>query len=252
MENTDGLLAKVRALLAKAEGTDNDHEAEAYNAKARDLIARYGIEAAMLAATSPDTDKISDLVIRIGRPYARDKADLLWAVSGPLRCHGLRRHRYDPNTGQYEMQMHLFGYQSDLERCQILYTSLLLQAQRFLAAEPVPPFDHPAAFRRTWYQGFSAGVRARVARAERHAQVQAEPGQPTAGDDGPSVALVLAGRAALVDQAASAAYPKAAKARPRELSGRGLYLGLDAAKRADIGTTRIGGAVPAIEGSAAR
>ena len=48
------LLDRVRKLLAKAEGTDNPHEAEAFSAKAAELIALYRIDPARLVARADD------------------------------------------------------------------------------------------------------------------------------------------------------------------------------------------------------
>src|SRR5690348_17460158 len=53
------LLNRVRKLLAKAEAEGvTPPEAEALTAKAAELMARYGIDRARLAATRPDTDQI--------------------------------------------------------------------------------------------------------------------------------------------------------------------------------------------------
>ena len=50
MSTNDSVLHKVRALLAKAEATPFDAEAEAFTSKAQELIARYRIDDALLSA----------------------------------------------------------------------------------------------------------------------------------------------------------------------------------------------------------
>jgi hypothetical protein len=50
---TDPVLARVRKLLAKAEDPCTRAEAEAFTAKATELIAKYGVDRAMLAAQRP-------------------------------------------------------------------------------------------------------------------------------------------------------------------------------------------------------
>ena len=50
MSGDDKMLERVRRLLAKAEGAATESERDAYNGKAAELIARYGIEVALLAA----------------------------------------------------------------------------------------------------------------------------------------------------------------------------------------------------------
>ena len=48
-------------------------------------------------------------------------------------------------------RLHVFGYASDLEWAEILYTSLLVQMARALAREPVPAAGNGAkAWRRSW------------------------------------------------------------------------------------------------------
>src|SRR5687767_7762290 len=91
----ESLLAKVRALLAKAEHENTSpREAEAYTAKAGELMARYGIERAMLADADPGSDLVADREIALMAPYALDKRDLLAQVAGPLRCRVIYRQRY--------------------------------------------------------------------------------------------------------------------------------------------------------------
>lgn len=238
MNDQDALLARIRKLLAKAEDPAvTPAEAEALNTKAAGLIAKYGVEAALLAADKPGTDEVGDKVVILDPPYARDKADLLWAVALPLRCEGILRTRWDQD-GRRVLSMHLFGFGADLERAELLFTSLLVQSAHGLAAERVPRWERPAAYRRAWLAGFTAAVERRLAAAEDRARRQAEPGPGPGG--GPSVALVLADRSALVKRAAEGAYPKARPERARNLSGSGHLNGWNAGLRADLDGTRIG------------
>ena len=75
MTTDNPLLARVRKLLAKAEaeGTTPD-EAQSLTAKAAELMARYGIDRALLAAQQPETDQPADRKIDIGNPWARVQA----------------------------------------------------------------------------------------------------------------------------------------------------------------------------------
>ena len=111
--NGEAILVKVRKLLAKAEDEAcTPAEAEAFTAKAAELIAKYGIDAALLADTEPETDRVGDRVIVLDAPYALDKACLLFSVAGPLRCRCVRRTRYP--YGRKELSVHLFGFGADL------------------------------------------------------------------------------------------------------------------------------------------
>jgi hypothetical protein len=230
----DKWLQRVRALLAKAEDPGaTTEEAEAFTAKAAELMAKYGINRAILAASHPTSDTITDRIIVCQAPYAIDRAVLLAHIAAALRCRTIRRKQY--NGSAYEYRVHLIGYGSDLERVEMLYTSLLIQSHTGMARAQ-PDYNEPlAAFRRSWLQGFTWAISQRLAQAEAHAAKQAAAEQT----GGTSVALVLVTRTDLVNQRTQAAYPKLTNARPRRLTGSGRERGYAAGEQADLGQTRV-------------
>ena len=165
------LLDRVRKLLAKAEAEGvTPPEAEALTAKAAELMARYGIDRARLAATRPDTDRPGSRIIDIDNPWAQVRAHLLAGLAGAMRCQCVLLSTTRPGA-----RIHVFGYASDLERADILYTSLLLQMARGLAAAAVPAGVRSVrAWRRSWLLGFVTAVIARVKAAEDRAASSAE------------------------------------------------------------------------------
>jgi len=236
--DADTMLARVRKLLAKAEDpAATAQEAEVYTAKASELMATYGIDRALLAAADPSLDIVGDQIITLDSPYAAEKAQLVGQVALALGCRVVRRTRHP--GGVKELSVHLFGHRTDLQRTEILFTSLLLQAMRALGRTPVPPWDHPAAFRRSWLSGFSTSVGRRLELAERVAAEQAEDRFAASGT---STALVLADRSAAVEVARDATYPDLETASARRLSGSGKAQGWAAGQRADLGTARLSGA----------
>lgn len=227
------ILAKVRKILAKAEDpAATPEEAETYTAKAADLIAAYGIDRALLAQADPTSDVVGDRVVVLDPPYALDKAGLLSSVAFELRCRSVQRARYV--GGAKQLSLHLFGYESDLLRAELLYTSLLLQATSTLARTPAPFGESTAAFRRSWLAGFTTAVSRRLRDAERRAESQAEQARPESKRR--SVSLVLADRSAVVSAAVTDEYPYLRKAKARQLSGSGGRSGWQAGQRADLGT----------------
>jgi hypothetical protein len=231
-EPPSALLDRVRKLLAKAEAEGvTPPEAEALTAKAAELMARYGIDRARLAASRPDTDRPGSRVIDIDNPWAQVRAHLLAGLAGAMRCQCVLL-----NTGGPGARIHVFGYASDLERADILYTSLLLQMARGLAAAAVPAgVRSPRAWRRSWLLGFVTAVIARVRSAEDRAASSAE-GE---AQSGPSTALVLADRALVIRRQVEQAYPVTRKTRIT-YSGRGYSAGYAQGQQADIGSARLG------------
>ena len=231
------MLAKVRKLLAKAEDpAATAGEAETYNAKAAELMAAYGIDRALLAASDPDSDVVGDRVVVLDAPYARDKATLLSGIAHELRCRSVLRTRYP--GGAKELSVHLFGYDSDLLRTDVLFTSLLVQASCGMAGVVVPMGESVAAFRRSWLAGFTSAVVRRLEEAETRAARQAEPQGPAAATQ-TSLALVLADRSVAVADALTRQYPRLRTGRRRALSGSGMAEGWAAGQRADIGGGRL-------------
>ncbi|MGH3333652.1 MAG: DUF2786 domain-containing protein [Nocardioidaceae bacterium] len=238
---THEILAKVRKILAKAEDpAATPEEAETYTAKAAELIAAYGIDRALLAQADPSSDVVGDRVVVLDPPYALDKADLLSGVACRLRCRSVQRTRYV--DGDKQISLHLFGYDSDLTRAELLYTSLLLQATSTLARTPVPVGEHPAAFRRSWLAGFTSAITRRLIEIEERAARRME---PTASEVYTSpqkpFSVVLADRSAAVTEAMETEYPYLRKASRRTLSGSGGGAGWAAGQRADLGGARVGG-----------
>jgi Protein of unknown function (DUF2786) len=232
-QSTTDLLDRVRKLLAKAEAEGvTQHEAEALTAKAAELMARYGIDRALLGALHPETDSPADRVFDLDNPWAAVKAHLLAGLASALRCQCILLSRPDPGS-----RIHVFGFQSDLERADILFTSLLVQMARALAAQPVPGFGGTAkAWRRSWMLGYASAVVARVRAAEEAAVADATAtGAPA---DGPSTALVLADRAVTVRRQAEHAYPRTRRTRVT-YSGDGYQAGYREGQKADIGGSKL-------------
>src|SRR5713101_8588211 len=149
------LLDRVRKLLAKAEDESvTPPEAQALTAKAAELMAKYGIDRALLAADRPETDPPADRVVDIGNPWARVQAHLLCGLASAMRCQCVVLPRADPGA-----RIHMFGFASDIERADVLYTSLLVQMWQGLAATDPPSWSRSVrAWRRSWLLGFTSAV----------------------------------------------------------------------------------------------
>jgi hypothetical protein len=149
------ILDRVRALLAKAEATDFPAEAEAYSAKAQELITRYRIE----EVTAPAVDVVP-FARRIGvdHPYENEKASLLDAVSKTNSC----RTVWSPELGFST----IFGFDADIDVVELVYTSLLVQANKAMTRdEPTKGKARVKAFRRSFLIAYSARIGERLRQA---------------------------------------------------------------------------------------
>ena len=214
---------KVRKLLAKAEDpTCTPEEAEALNAKAAELMAKYGIERAFAAAGRPGSDEQVIKEYDLDATFGEYEARLLAFVMMALRCKPILMAR--------GTRVEVVGYVSDIERAEVLYTSLSLQmasgAARVRYAE-----------RTGFLVGFADTVSRRLRDAERRAADEAKPADGT-----PGTALVLQSREVAVRDAFAEAYPNVRNSRRRTVNASGYAAGVAAGQRANIGGTGVGGA----------
>lgn len=147
------LMRKVQALLAKAEGTDNEHEADAFFAKANDLMVRYAIDEERVRAEMRRTRNgvieepvVEDYMFSSYAHHATAKQQLFQTVAKTQSVRSFPySNRKDSNysrvhaaglTGLHESQWtKLIGYKSDIEHAKILYLSLLIQSQKYANAD---------------------------------------------------------------------------------------------------------------------
>ena len=227
-------LDTVRKLLAKADGAATPEEAQAYTAKAVELMARHGIDDAILAAADPGRDEIGAQQVAMDDPYSAGKARLLAWVASALRCRAVLHEAW----GGKVSSVSVFGFASDRGRVELLYTSLLLQAgSQLVRQRPSRPGESVAAYRRSWLHGFAVEVHNRLLTAEAGAVAERSHEPPPGGR---SVALVLADRSRLVDRAYSEAFPRVGRARRATISGSGFGAGAAAGQRADLGRGTVG------------
>ncbi|GGU77037.1 hypothetical protein GCM10010211_48680 [Streptomyces albospinus] len=230
-EQSNPMLARIRALLAKAEDTAaSAEEAKAYFAKAAELMAKYGIERAMLADSDPALDRPGDRVIVVEGNYANDRIYLLGYIADVLNCHGITK---DKSRGKAEV--HLFGYESDLDRVELLFTSLLLQMFNGMRQGRPAPGESTITYRKSWVAGFILTVHKRLQEIEARARQEAP-----ASASGRSAELVVADRKAVTMARFNAAYPDSRKGGGTRRRGTGLKAGQEAGRRADLGQTRVG------------
>lgn len=116
-------LATVRGLLAKAERTTFDDEAETYSAKAQELITKHALE--RLLRLQPGTTGSSTVTMRriwLDTPYLVAKASLIEQVARANRCRSVMSETFGVCS--------VVGEADSLAAVELLATSLLVQANR--------------------------------------------------------------------------------------------------------------------------
>lgn len=215
-------LRKARALLAKAESTDSPQEADALTSAAAAIMAKYGLDAALVAARAEVREVPIDVKWDIAAPYASHKATILHVVAKANRCQMIQL------TGRHDgLKVHVFGFQTDVEIVEMIFTSLLLQAaSRMMRLErSAGRYRNDVRSRRaSFLLGFATEVRARLQAESARAEAAAAPGTE----------LVLRDRMLDVNSAYQTAYPRVRQVRMSVGSRSGYYAGRRAGAEANL------------------
>jgi uncharacterized protein DUF2786 len=121
------MLARVRALLAKAESTEFPDEADALSAKAQELMNRYAFDRALLMLTVQEPQSATSRRLWLDNPYVTAKFQLVSVIAHANRSRAV----YYRELGFVA----LIGDELDLEIVELLSTSLLVQATKAMVAE---------------------------------------------------------------------------------------------------------------------
>ncbi|MEU9795032.1 DUF2786 domain-containing protein [Streptomyces sparsogenes] len=230
-------LERIKALLAKAEDpAASPEEAEAYFGRAADLMAKYGIDQALLAESKPEADKLASRRFDVKGKYIADRSLLLFAISQALGAQNVYWRLLDTETGKHYRMVKIYAHDSTLDRIEMLFTSLQLQAFNGLKQGRPRYGESMVSYRKSWLAGFASAVRKRLTQAEESALQEAS---REAG--GASTALVLVKREEAVERFFEQEHPKLKTAPRRRLTGSGWTDGRQAGQRADLGDRSLGG-----------
>jgi hypothetical protein len=165
----DRILSRIRALLAKAESTEFAEEAEALSARAQELMAKYSIDHALLAARAGEREEPSGHRIPVDGPYEEPKANLLNVIALANRCRAV----WSKEVGL----MTVVGFPADLNAVELLFTSLLVQANTAMlrAGGKKDEFgrSRTRAFRQSFLVSYAIRIGERLEEATAHATAEA-------------------------------------------------------------------------------
>ena len=186
------ILGKIRALLAKAESTEFTEEAEALSARAQELMAKYSIDHALLAAEAGRKDEPASRRLPVDNPYEGPKAQLLEEVAKANRCRAV----WYKSLGMSAA----IGFPADLDAVELLFTSLLVQANTAMlragAKRDRYGRSRTRAFRQSFLMSYAIRIGERLAGATGDAERQV-----AAEASGRNLLPVLAARHQAVDDA---------------------------------------------------
>jgi hypothetical protein len=218
------VLSRIRGLLAKAESTDFEAEADALTAKAQELMARHTIDTAMLGPGAEGaTSGVGARRLHLADPHAEAKAAVVQAVG---TANGVRVVLL-PAIGIAT----LVGMPADLDAVELLVTSLLVQAGRALAdaARAGGARTRSTAYRRGFLYSYAQRIEERLTEARDQARAEATVTYGTA------LAPVLADRQAAVDEAVEELFPSLRRRGGRTVDPAGWSAGRQAADAAVLG-----------------
>jgi hypothetical protein len=170
------MLSRIRALLAKAEATEYAEEAEALSARAQELMAKYSIDQALLAAESGRKEAPAGRRIAVDNPYEAPKMSLLQAVATANRC----RVVWSKEVGLATV----VGFDADLDAVELLFTSLLVQASAVMlhagSRQDAYGRSKTRAFRQSFLVSYAIRIGERLSQAAEHATQEAAAEQEAA------------------------------------------------------------------------
>lgn len=225
----DKVLTRVRALLAKAESTEFAEEADAFFAKAQELMSRYSLERAMLDAS---VDGGSDGApggrrIWLDAPYVSAKSLLIDQVARANRARTVMHTQLDAVT--------VLGAEVDLELVEVLSTALLVHASTEMVSAGRQQDRYGQSRTKSFRQAFLVSYATRIGERLTAADV-AVAQTMSAGDD--RLLPVLAARSAAVDRMIEDLFPKLATKRVSVSNSAGWGAGRVAADLADLDVRR--------------
>lgn len=216
------MLGRIRGLLAKAESTQFPAEAEALSAKAQDLMTRYAIDSALLDVGNPRS-LIDDVVTRrimVSNPYSKAKLLLLHCVCHANGARTLWKKKY--------LLASIIGMPVDLDLCELLYTSLLVQSTRALDEVADSPAARTRSFRNAFLIAYAHRIGERLTEARDRATAAAT------RQHGSALVPIMAERTDAVDRAFAARHPTTRTIRFSSDNAAGSHAGRAAAERADL------------------
>lgn len=227
MEN-EKMIDRITALITKAnaEGV-TEHESEALMAKAYELMERYRVDDAMLAARVGMKFNPIHKMFLIEGTFANGRRYLAAEVVNGMNLTSVYTRRYNYDTGKIQKYVDVFGFETDLEIFQLLYTSLILQGSHEVVRITGYNAGDTRSLRAGFWYGFADKISWRLLDARQ-----------TVAKESTGTDLVLVGRRDELDKLKAEVYPSLKKSKAIRINARGYAHGEAAGARAQLHNTK--------------
>jgi hypothetical protein len=161
---------KVRALLTKAERTEYSAEAEAFNAKAAELIAKHALDELELRSMKPNQfpDEIESRRYVVQAPYSIDRLRLIVNVALALGCiaYYIPQARDGSKTAtkskDHDTYAYIVGFKEDIDMVELMLESLNKQMEHEREREIRHQYFTSMGKKKVWNASFIRGYAARI------------------------------------------------------------------------------------------
>ena len=239
-------VTKINALLRKAESTGSQAEADALFGKAQELMTKWAIDDAMLdqARGKDEQEKIEQRVVILRSNFYDADAGILTSVAVNNQARVLVTERKGEKRG--ERYAYIVGFPTDLDRVEMLFTSMMIQMGSALE-QHIRNLPEPLASdryakkqeRKSFRIGFSSRIYTRL-REARDTTAQTGTGNP--------YALALQSKEERVQNYLDEMGAGPKRRGKQKISSSGYVAGQRAADRADVGNPRVAGARRSLRG----
>jgi hypothetical protein len=228
---TERVLDKIGKLLAQAEGTTNEHEADAFVSRAQELATTYAVDLELARARQAAKrlrqadEAFEQRRLVVGEKGRRGNRQLVLLYVVVAQANDVL-----VNVAHDSTFVLGFGHAEDLDVVERLWASLATQmagsaARRLRAGEHRDAGVQAVSWRLSFYEGWMHAVQDRLAQARERALAQHAPAQP--GE--PGAALVLRAKAERVRDF-----------HDRESEARGSWRGTRGDRQVHAGAWRAG------------
>lgn len=242
---------KINKLLLKAESTTPE-EAELLMAKAQELMTKYAIDEAMIAAAAGKSPQRGDVIrenLDIVGKFRIALVRLAYYILLVNDCKAVLYAKAPPVTidGKVYKQverLEIVGFKSDIEAAKLLFASLNIQSARAMASwwkenedRYLYARDGGHLHKRQFILSFSNAAYERLLQAKHRGQASAKE------EHGSGMELVLRDRNQMVLEKYNELYPDLTSSKQRLKGGdmNSHQAGHAAGQKADIGDPKLGG-----------